>query len=69
VNVSQGQTVSGNGTYVPVCNGQQQTFTVRVQASQGAFQTGSAQALTFADVEHQGQGFSGVDESSVQIVS
>ena len=69
VNVSQGQTSSGNGTYVPICDRQQRTFTVRVQASQGVYQTGNSQALTFANVEHGGIGFSGVDESLVQIVS
>jgi hypothetical protein len=67
VNISQGQT-SGNGSYVPVCDGQPHTSNVRVLASQGAFQAGSAQALTFANVEHEGAGFSGVDESSIQIV-
>jgi hypothetical protein len=69
VNVSQDQTTSGNGTYVPVCDGQPHTFTVRVQASRGVYETGNAQALTFANVEHGGIGFSGVDESPVQIVS
>jgi len=69
VNVSQGQTSSGNGTYLPICDGQQHTFTVRVQASQGVYQAGNAQALTFANVEHGGIGFSGVDESPVLIVS
>jgi hypothetical protein len=68
VNVSQGQT-SGNGSYVPVCDGRRHTFTVRVQASQGVFQAGNAQALTFANVEHGGNGFSGVDESPIQIVT
>jgi hypothetical protein len=66
VNVSQGQ-ASGNGSYLPVCDGQQHTFTVRVQAFQGVFQAGAAQALTFADVEHEGTGFSGVDEGPIQI--
>jgi len=68
VNVSQGQT-TGNGSYVPVCDGSRHTFTVRVQASQGVYQAGGAQALTFANVEHGGIGFSGVDEQQVQIVS
>jgi hypothetical protein len=68
VNVSQGQTSSGNGTYVPICDGQRHTFTVRVQASRGLYQAGTAQALTFANVEHGGNGISGVDESAVQIV-
>jgi hypothetical protein len=69
VNVSQGQTTSGNGTYVPICDGQRHTFSVRVQAAQGVYQAGNAQALTFANVEHAGIGFSGVDESGVQIMS
>jgi hypothetical protein len=69
VNVSQGQTASGNGTYLPVCDGQRHTDTVRVQASQGTFQAGDARALTFAFVEHEGNGFSGVDDSPVQIVT
>ena len=69
VNVSQGQTSSGNGTYVPICDGQQHTFTVRVQASQGAYQAGSAQALTFANVEHEGFGVAGIDEGPVQIIA
>ena len=68
VNVSQGQT-TGNGSYVPVCDGSRHTFTVTVQASQGVYQTGGAQALTFANVEHGGIGFSGVEEQQVQIVS
>lgn len=69
MNVAQGQASSGNGTYVPICDGQRHTFTVRVQASQGVYQAGNAQALTFANVEHAGIGFAGVDESPVQIVS
>jgi hypothetical protein len=67
VNVSQGQ-ASGNGSYVPVCDGRTHIFTVRVLAFQGAYQAGTAQALTFANVEHEGIGFSGVDESPIQIV-
>lgn len=67
VNVSQGQ-ASGNGTYVPQCDGQEHTDTVGVQASQGVYQPGSAQALTFAFVEHEGNGFSGVDDGPIQIV-
>ena len=68
VNVSQGQT-TGNGSYVPVCDGSRHTFTVRVQASQSVYQAGGAQALTFANVEHGGISVSGVDEQQVQIVS
>jgi hypothetical protein len=66
VNVSQGQTTSGNGT---IWNGQRHTFPVRVQAAQGVYQAGNAQGLTFANVEHAGIGFSGVDESGVQLIS
>lgn len=69
VNVSQGQTTSGRGTYVPSCDGQQHTFSVRAQALRGVYQAGNAHALTFANVEHAGMLFAGVDESPVQIVS
>jgi len=68
VNVSQGQ-ASGNGFYVPVCDGREHTFTVSVQASQGVFQPGSAQALTFAFVEEGGDSFAGVDDGQIQIVA
>lgn len=67
VNISQGQT-SGNGTYLPVCDGQEHMFTVRVQASRGVYQTGSAQALTFANIEHEGIGTAGVDDGPIEIV-
>jgi hypothetical protein len=63
VNVSQGQAL-GRGFYVPVCDGRQHTFTVGVAASQGQFQPGTADGLTFAFVEAGGQSFSGVDENT-----
>ncbi|HEV8648839.1 MAG TPA: hypothetical protein VG276_05395 [Actinomycetes bacterium] len=66
VNVSQGQ-ASGNGIYVPTCDGQRHTFTVRVQTSQALFQPGSAQSLTFAFVAAGGNSFSGIDEQQIQI--
>ena len=66
--VSQGET-RGVGFYVPVCDGSEHTFVVRVEASRGLYQAGAADALTFADVEHGGMGFSGVDQQQVQIVS
>jgi hypothetical protein len=69
VNVTQGQTASGAGRYVPICDGQQHTFIVRVVASQGSYTAGAARALTFAVVEHDGIATSGVDDSPVQIVS
>jgi hypothetical protein len=68
VNVSQGQTV-GQGTYVPLCDGSAHTFTVRVAAAQGVYQAGGAEALTFANVEHEGNGFSGVADRQIQIVN
>lgn len=68
VNVSQGQATSGSGTYLTVCDGQVHTFTVRVPAARGAYQLGSAQALTFANVEHDGISTAGVDDETVQIV-
>jgi hypothetical protein len=66
VNVSQGQ-ASGNGFYVPTCDGQRHTFTVTVPASQGLFQTGSAGGFTFAFIEAGGNSFSGIDEKQIQI--
>jgi hypothetical protein len=60
--VSQAGQVMGTGRYTPVCDGSRHTFTVRVQASQGLYQPGIAQALTFADVEYNGDVFSGVDD-------
>lgn len=66
--VSQGET-RGVGFYLPVCDGSEHTFTVRVEATRGLYQAGAADALTFADVEHNGFDFTGVDEQRVQIVS
>ena len=60
--VSQAGRVMGTGRYTPICDGSRHTFTVRVQASQGVYELGIAQALTFADVEFGGQVFSGVDD-------
>jgi hypothetical protein len=69
VNVSQGQ-ASGSGNYVPLCDGSRHTLTVRIPVARGVYEPGAAQALTFADVEHQGCNcFSGFDESEVQIVT
>ena len=67
--VSQGET-RGSGPYTPVCDGSRHTFTVRVEAIRGLYQAGIAQALTFADVEHAGEIFSGVDDDgSLEILS
>lgn len=60
--VSQAGQTMGAGTYVPVCDGSPRTFTVRVEASQGVYQAGIAQALTFANIEYAGENFYGIDD-------
>lgn len=70
VNVSQSGITSGNGSYLPVCDGTRHTFSVTVEASRGVYQEGIAQALTFANIEHEGRGFAGVDDDgALEIVS
>jgi hypothetical protein len=65
-----GTQVIGSSTYVPICDGSSHTFTVRVEATEGAYQPGIAQALTFANIEHQGQAFYGIDDDgALEIVS
>jgi hypothetical protein len=52
------------------CDGSSRTFTVQVQASQGAYQVGIAQALTFANIEYAGETFYGIDDDgALDIVS
>jgi hypothetical protein len=63
VNVLQGQAL-GRSFYVPVRDGRLHTFAIGVTASQGQFQPGTADGLTFAFVEAGGQAFSGVDENT-----
>jgi hypothetical protein len=60
--VSQSGQAIGSASYVPICDGSPHTFSVRVQASQGEFGAGIAQALTFANIEYAGQGFTGIDD-------
>jgi hypothetical protein len=60
--VSQAGQSIGSGTYVPICDGSRHTFTVRVEASQGLYQAGIAQAVTFANIEYAGQNFYGIDD-------
>jgi hypothetical protein len=68
--VSQAGRTMGVGTYLPICDGSRHTFTVRVLASQGVYEAGIAQALTFADIEFGGEIFSGVDDDgALDIVS
>jgi hypothetical protein len=70
VNVSQSGITSGNGSYLPVCDGTRHTFSVTVEASNGVYQEGIAQALTFANIEHDGRGFAGVDDDgALELVS
>jgi hypothetical protein len=68
--VSQSPVIIGRGTYTPICDGTPHTFTVRVTASQGTYQPGIAQALTFADIEYAGEVFYGNDnDGALDIVS
>jgi hypothetical protein len=60
--VSQAGRVIGVGTYTPFCDRSRHTFTVRVQASDGVYEPGIAQALTFATIEWQGEVFYGIDD-------
>lgn len=70
LNVSQAGLVSGNGSYLPVCDGSRHTFSVTVEASRGVYQTGVAQALTFANIEFGGNVFYGVDDDgALEIVA
>ena len=68
VNVSHQGTVSGNGSYVPVCDGERHTFSVTVVAYQGVYQRGPARALTFATADWNGVGVYGIDDQPIQIV-
>lgn len=69
--VSQAGIVMGSGRYTPICDGAGHTLTVRVSSTNGRlYQPGIAQALTFADVELNGQVFSGVDDDgALELVS
>lgn len=68
--VSQEGRSIGSGTYVPVCDGSRHVFTVRVQASQGVYHTGIAQALTFANVQFGDETIYGIDDDgALDIVS
>jgi hypothetical protein len=68
IGVSQGET-RGVGFYVPECDGSEHAFIVRIEATRGLYQPGVADALTFADVEHNGFDFTGVDEQRVEIAA
>jgi len=66
VNVT-GEQGSGNGSYVPTCDGVARTITVRVSPSQGVFVPGCARALTFANVVHDGTSFAGIADTLIEI--
>jgi hypothetical protein len=72
VSVGQDQAgvfAGGVANYVPTCDGQRHTLTIRVPATQGLFRPGSALATTFAAVEGGGNPFLGVDQRTIQIVA
>jgi hypothetical protein len=60
--VSQSPVIIGSNTYTPICDGSRHTFTVRVEADSNPYQPGIAQALTFANIEWQGEVFYGIDD-------
>jgi hypothetical protein len=61
--VSQAGRVIGSGRYTPICDAARHTFSVRVEANDGRlYEPEIAQALTFADIEWQGEIFSGIDD-------
>ena len=60
--VSQSPVIIGSGPYTPICDGSGHTFTVRVEADSNPYQPGIAQALTFAQIEWQGEVFYGIDD-------
>lgn len=68
LNVSQGQAI-GTGSHLPICDGSRHSFAIDVSASQGSYQVGSAQALTFAVVEHDGDAVYGIDDGTIRITT
>jgi hypothetical protein len=60
--VSQSGLRMGGATYTPICDGSRHTFTVKVQSSSSPYEPGIAQALTFANIDFQGQAFYGIDD-------
>jgi hypothetical protein len=60
---------SGQGTFVPTCDGQQHTVTVRAQATtQTLFQPGDAGGNAFVVIEQGGDVFFGEDNTPVRIL-
>jgi hypothetical protein len=66
VTLTQGPT-TGQGTFMPVCDGQPHTFNVSVQPNQGLFQNNFALGNAFVTVEHEGDLIFGEDNRFVLI--
>jgi hypothetical protein len=66
VRLQQGPT-TGQGTFVPVCDGQQHTFNVSVLATQGLFVSHFSLGNAFVIVEHEGDLIFGEDNRYVLI--
>jgi hypothetical protein len=66
VTLTQGPT-TGQGTFMPACDGQQHTFNVSVQPAQGLFQNNFAQGNALVTVEHEGDLIFGEDNRIVLI--
>ena len=66
VTLTQGPT-TGQGTFTPTCDGQQHTFNVSVQPTQGLFQNNFAQGNAFVTVQHEGDLIFGEDNRYVLI--
>lgn len=67
VTVYDGEAV-GTGAFGPTpCDGNPQTIEVTVEASEGRFQVGAANAFTFAGIEHEGSIFQGSDFRAIQV--
>jgi hypothetical protein len=65
-----GGLAAGRASYLPTCDGQPHTLSIRVTATTGRlFQPGSALATTFAAVEAGDNEFLGVDQKTIQIVN
>ena len=65
--VSQG-TATGQASFTPTCDRFAHTLVLSVSASQGTFQTGSAEAAASVHVSWNGGSFSGADSRAVTIL-
>lgn len=67
LSVSQGG-AQGQGSFTPICDGQNRTFVVAIPASAGTFQTGGASASATANVTAGSGSFSGTDSRPTTIL-